>query len=749
GIEVEELSVTVTADGEDVTDNYKVMLNTGDLTILKLTEEPEGPGPGEPEEPDLRKIILEIMPEDYEAAYTGKEISIPANHGAEVLHGGEPMSNYPLVSVTFTMSGSGLTPNKYPITVDQLSVMVKADGEDVTDNYEVVLYDGELTIISLTGEDRIALFIQPKDAKADFTGSEVVVSVENEGLVTMDGTPLSDFPALDVTFMAEGKGLYAGEYPIDLDTASVKVMAGMVDVTGNYVLSSLPGKLTIEQSQISITIGIEDPSPLTYNATEQGYQQYVGKGITNLLPAGAEIRVVQSVQGVNAGNYPIVFTQADVTITLAGQDITGNYSIQCINGNMVIEKKKLIGTLTADTPAGSFTYGDTVSVDHAEYAFETGFGFEGSDTLPYMVDKSPNTNDAYDSGMNQIQYTFMPRLEPSGLDANYDTTELLMVPSAQITLNRAKLTISPETVYHPQRDQIPTSFNVTATGYKYNDSLLSAGPDDVIYWTDAQPYDAIGTHKDIAFVSGSQTIQNYEVSYQTPGEFIIYGWVAYHANYPTGNDVMVRDTKRYLSPDEMVVTRLPQALGFGKEGLLFEGWTLDAAGTMPYTPGAIGEQSFELYAQWAKAYKLTIKHQDSSGVTLAADQILWKPDGAIVVISALELNGYYPDHIAYVSMGVEYVQSISSIIDVLISMPKGDVEAVIYYVKQAGTTTPPGGGTGEQPGGGTGGGGTTGGGSPGRQAAGTVGVRTFAPIPDYYMPQEITPVGATEGFCID
>jgi len=732
-------SVTIMQDGVDVSDNFAVAGEKGVFTISALT--------------GVDRIALSIRPEDMAETYTGYEISIPPDHGATVLHGGEPIANYPEVTVTFTMTGKGTAPGTYAIEVDSGSVSVMAGGVSVLTNYEVVLNTNDLIIRPRTAIDGnlLPLTIHPEDVEMDFTGLELTATVTNEGTVTIDGKPISDFPSLTVTFDAEGKGTYVGAYPIVVNPATVKVMAGTVDVTSNYDPAYMAGSFKIKQSTIPITIGVDDPTPLVYNALNQGYPQFDGIEITNRLPAGAMITINKAVSARNAGSYPIAFTAADVAITLGTMNVTPNYQITCMPGTMVIEKKKLIGTLTADDPTGGpFTYGDNVNVTKAEYNFPMqpdGFvyGFEGDDELPYAVDRAPNTLDAYDASMAQIMYAFIPRLTPSAHDQNYDTAGLVMMPSDDgFTLSRAMLTIRPADaeMLHAQHDPLPHDFRVVGDGYKHSDTMGSVGLTGVIYGTSMVPSDAIGTVRDITYVSGPTTLQNYDVTYTSmPNGFRIYGWVDYHANYPTGNDVIARDRKRYLSPDEMVDTPLPQDFGFMRENLWFDGWTLDAAGTKPYTPDAIGEQSFALYAHWLQTYKLTIKHQNNAGDMLAADQIVWHRDGALVAVAALDLEGYEPNHIEYVSQGVTYHQSIGADYDVVIMMPKGEVNAVIHYTEGPGTTSPPAGGGADD--------GQPGNGKSTRRTAGTATRRDYSSIPAYPLPTDGTSMSATKGLCID
>lgn len=683
-------SVVVTMDGVPVNDSYALTIKNAKLAIWALTDEPGTIVP--PGGEDKNKIVLTITPNQYQALYTGQTITIPANYGGTVLHGGLPLNQFPEITVSFNVSGSGIADGTHPTSVVESSVTIKANGVDVKSNYKLNLQPGKLIIDPRGANNKIPLSIRPKNVALDYDGSELTASVNSQGTVTIDGKAASQFPGLTVTFQAEGKATYVGSYDnIALLPGSVQVMAGTSDVTNNYDLAPLLGTLTIRTAGIPITIQPVDKT-YTYNDQWQGENTFdaTEETLVKMLPVGATITITKRVGGTNAGNYPIRYAQSDVTIMHNGVNITNNYRITCNDGNVEILKKKLIGTLTAEPPVepGPFVYGDTITLREppAVDAYIPGAGLEGDDVLSYAVDKIPNTNDAYDAGGTQIEYTFAPRLTPSEIDRNYDTTGLVMVPSNIIKLLRAQLTVTPVEVLHPQGDPIPapSDFQVVGSGYKYRDRMSTVGPNGVQYTTVAQPNDPIGTEEDITYVAGPTTIQNYDVTYNQnlPGEgFKIYGWVGYHANYLDGRDFTVRDGM-YLKPTDVVTPTSPGALGMSVESLRFVEWTLDAAGTMPYTPAAIGINSFELYAQWTQLYKLTVQHLDITEDTpVAPEQVFWLSEDMDFEIKALEIAGYEPSYIIYTVNGYEVRQTIMLDNPSPIKVPADAMDAKIYYKK--------------------------------------------------------------------
>jgi hypothetical protein len=135
-ITIDAQSVTVTVNGVDVKANYEITIQTGILRILPL--------------PNGQKIRLVITPADYESPYTGELIDIPMEI-ATVTHGGQPIENFPHISVEFTLVSNGIEPGAYPIRVRRSGLTVTIGGVDVRGNYELILNRSTLTILPPLG----------------------------------------------------------------------------------------------------------------------------------------------------------------------------------------------------------------------------------------------------------------------------------------------------------------------------------------------------------------------------------------------------------------------------------------------------------------------------------------------------------------------------------------------------------------------------------------------------------------------
>ncbi|WP_341707597.1 GLUG motif-containing protein [Halopseudomonas sp.] len=159
----------------------------------------------------------------------------------------------------------------------------------------------------------------------------------NSGSTTYNGTEQSvsgftvdglvngeDASVLTGVTTSGGKGTNAGNYAL---TASGS--------DGNYELSFVDGKLTINKAQATVTA---NSGTTTYNGTEQSVSGFTVDGLVN----GEDASVLTGVttnggKGTNAGSYKL---------TASGTD--GNYELSFVNGTLTIERKAITGNITAD-----------------------------------------------------------------------------------------------------------------------------------------------------------------------------------------------------------------------------------------------------------------------------------------------------------------------------------------------------------------------------------------------------------------
>ncbi len=224
----EVVSYKVMRDGVDVTDYYTFApVVDGTLTVTK------------------RDLTITAASDSKE--YDGSEFT---NDGiiADGLASGD-------VIESVTVNGGQLDVGQGTNTASD--AVIKRDGVDVTDNYNITYVDGTLTVEKVSTE---IIVTGASDSKV-YDGTPLT----NDGFTFTDGVLVEGD---EIVVVIEGSQTFAGSS--DNKVVSVKVMRGETDVTGNYTIgASINGTLTVEKIETPIVITsssiskIYDGSPLT------------------------------------------------------------------------------------------------------------------------------------------------------------------------------------------------------------------------------------------------------------------------------------------------------------------------------------------------------------------------------------------------------------------------------------------------------------------------------------------------------
>ena len=228
-----ENTFTYTLNEGTKADNYEITATPGTLTIAPVGTE----------------VIVTIKENSGTYTYDGSEKNVK---GYEVVS----ISNNLYKAKDFTFSGNDTVKG-----TDASTYQMELKPEDFTntnDNFskvKFVIQDGALEItkrpVTFTGET----------ATETYTGSEIELTG-----VTAGGDGLVSGHTSNVTYSAKGKDV--GEYPGTITAKDdVKIMSGSTDVTANYEITTMPGKLTIEQSDAEFAISLDDDE-YTYDGQE-------------------------------------------------------------------------------------------------------------------------------------------------------------------------------------------------------------------------------------------------------------------------------------------------------------------------------------------------------------------------------------------------------------------------------------------------------------------------------------------------
>ncbi len=210
-------------------------------------------------------------------------------------------------------SGSGKNVGEYPVTFTGTPVIM--DGiVDVTENYDVTLVEGKLTITPSTGED---LNITGYTGEYDAQSHSIVVVNVIDGDTVYYSTDGEDWLEYNPEYV------YVGEYLV-----YVKV------TNSNYNDRTGSGTVEITARPIEITAASDTK---TYDGTALANSNWSLTG--GILPEGDEI-----VSIIVTGSQTAVGSSANVAslalIMQGGEiDVTGNYAITYIDGTLTVTRE--------------------------------------------------------------------------------------------------------------------------------------------------------------------------------------------------------------------------------------------------------------------------------------------------------------------------------------------------------------------------------------------------------------------------
>jgi hypothetical protein len=399
----------VIMDGlENVTGKYDITLVPGELTIT--------PKP------------VTFLGESDSKVYNGEIQTINGITPTGLL-GGHSFSG-------LTYSASGKNVGEYNgVFAGVVKIM---DGmTDVTGNYDITKTPGKLTITAA----QIPVSVTANSDIKVYTGFEQTVTGYSDPVGLLKGHVLSGINA-------SGKGTNVGNYPVEFAGTPV-IMDGDVDVSENYVVTLIPGNLEITAAQLEVTVTANSDTKV-YNGSEQevtGYSDPVG-----LLEGHVLSGITASGSGTNAGNYPVTFTGTPVIMD-GEVDVTANYLVTLIPGNLEITKKDL--TITAESE--NFVYDGN---SHSNSGYNV-YGLVGSDDLTATVEgtiKYPVESPV----INMVTEHMFTSGDPDNYTVSYN--------HGTLTMDKANIEI---TVTANSQSKVYDGEALTNSGYTYFGTLAT------------------------------------------------------------------------------------------------------------------------------------------------------------------------------------------------------------------------------------------------------------------------------------
>ena len=287
-------SVKITdGSGRDLTEMYSVRLVDGTLTVKNVSS------------PTAITITMKSAEKVYDGkALSSKDYEISSDKLAE----GDELTIGEVMGEQLDVGESSVT----------ASFTVKRGNSDVTAKYTITIVAGKLTVKARP------VAVTMKDAQKEYDGNVL----SSKAYEISSGT-IAEGDTLTIGEV-KGEQLGVGESSV---TASFTVKRGENDVTGNYTLTVVPGRLTVKPRSIVLT-------------ADSAEKDYDGKALTKdsfsvtsgSLVSGHSISATVSGSQTAAGSSANKIDAASVKITDgSGKILTGMYSIRLVDGTLTVK----------------------------------------------------------------------------------------------------------------------------------------------------------------------------------------------------------------------------------------------------------------------------------------------------------------------------------------------------------------------------------------------------------------------------
>ena len=345
-------AAAVTRNGVDVTGNYEIAYVPGDLTILPRGSEGDENSP------------LTITALDKTYYYNGElqgpngsafDQSDTADLTVAGLVGGDSLSEV-------FIDGAQRNAGAYADELVPKNATVVNGGTDVTGNYEIAYVPGDLTIlkrgsendpngpVTITPGDRRKVYDAQPYALAQGETEDGYYALQNGAgnAFTITGLIAGDRVQAGTAQLAVTDGNGGQISAVDADTYSIEVSTELalydadgVNVTDNYEITYETGTLTIAKRPVTLTAN--DNLGIVYDGKPHGENGVTpsqsGEG-TGLV-AGHTFAYDIDFEATDVGLYAdaLAIDESTVVILDGETDVTGNYDITCVSGDLEIIRR--------------------------------------------------------------------------------------------------------------------------------------------------------------------------------------------------------------------------------------------------------------------------------------------------------------------------------------------------------------------------------------------------------------------------
>ena len=281
---------------------------------------------------------------------------------------------------------------KYRISITGQAVVVDEEENDVTDQFAVTLGEAYLTVLPRS----VVLTSSSASKVYDGTGLTTLSMPQSGITVSGDGFAEGDWAEYQVT----GRQLLPGE-SVNSFTYSLPEHVK----AGNYLISVNPGTLTVlsrsQNEKIPFRIQAVSAAAL-YDGAAHTAEGFLSDTITYNSQTFRVEGITASAAATDAGTYETIITGTPVVRDSMGQDVTAQFDVTVIPGQLVINPRTISLTSASgekEYDGNAFTL-ESVTVDGDGFAENEGaaYAFSGTQLLPdssqnlftYQLDAGPN-----------------------------------------------------------------------------------------------------------------------------------------------------------------------------------------------------------------------------------------------------------------------------------------------------------------------------------------------------------------------
>lgn len=296
----------------------------------------------------------------------------------------------------------------------------------------VVEEDGYLTITKrpLTIEGQSSEPITYDGQTHSFMDWWPVTATDNTGLV-------SGHEVSGISYLLTGKdaGSYTGEF-----TGTAKVMAGEVDVTGNYDIEYAPGEMLIEPAEKIVIKITGNTATETYDGTEKSVTGYT----TDVKDSSITVKLKEGkaaiAKGTNVDTYYMGLTADDFTATSINYK---KIAIEVTDGYLTIKERpyrpnpSITDKITVEITGNS----DSVVYDGTEHSVKD-YTVKISDSR-YTEKDFTFSGKALASGINAGTYEMGLKADQfKNTNARFKNVEFIIKADGVLTITQRPLTIT-------------------------------------------------------------------------------------------------------------------------------------------------------------------------------------------------------------------------------------------------------------------------------------------------------------------